>query len=165
MNYPGSKKADAGIFVRPMAKTDIDRVMAIAVSLPAAPQWARPAYEAAIFSPGEPKSMARVAVLLDGPEKLIGFAIVRLLAPEAELESIAIESNAQGCGFGRSLLSAILQELRMAEIEQVDLEVRASNQAALRLYRRCGFYEVGRRRGYYADPVEDALLLRLKLAE
>ena len=49
--------------------------------------------------------------------------------------------------------------------EQVDLEVRASNEAALRLYRRAGFRAIGRRRGYYADPIEDAVLLRLDLAK
>jgi ribosomal-protein-alanine N-acetyltransferase len=145
-----------------MTEADIDRVMAIAASLPTAPHWASSVYEAAISSHGEPERMARVAMRSG---ELIGFAIMRLLAPESELESIAIEPEAQGGGFGRLLLAAILQELKLGKIEQVDLEVRASNQAALRLYRQCGFYEVGQRRSYYADPVEDALLLRLRLAE
>ncbi len=110
--------------------------------------------------------MAWVAVY---SRELIGFAIVRLLAPESELESIAIRTNAHGRGFGSSLLSAILQELKRARpetgVEQVDLEVRASNAAALGLYRQAGFRETGRRRGYYADPIEDAVLLTLDLAK
>ena len=115
--------------------------MVTAASLPTAPQWARSAYEAAISSLGEPKRMAWVAV---HSGELVGFAIVRLLAPESELESIAIRADAQGCGFGSSLLSTILQELKLARPEtgvgQVDLEVRASaNEAALGLYRQAGF--------------------------
>ena len=149
-----------------MDEADIDPVMGIAASLPTAPQWARSAYEAAISSLGEPKRMAWVAVRSG---QLVGFAIVRLLAPESELESIAIEASAQGCGFGGMLLSTIVQELKLARaetgIEQVDLEVRASNEAALGLYRQAGFREIGRRRGYYADPIEDAVLLRLDLAK
>jgi ribosomal-protein-alanine N-acetyltransferase len=149
-----------------MEEADIDPVMAIAASLPTAPHWARSAYEAATSSLGEPKRMAWVAVY---SRELIGFAIVRLLAPESELESIAIRTNAHGRGFGSSLLSAILQELKRARpetgVEQVDLEVRASNAAALGLYRQAGFRETGRRRGYYADPIEDAVLLTLDLAK
>jgi ribosomal-protein-alanine N-acetyltransferase len=47
---------------------------------------------------------------------------------------------------------------------EVILEARASNQPALRLYRALGFVETGRRPRYYADPIEDAVLLRLQLA-
>jgi [ribosomal protein S18]-alanine N-acetyltransferase len=149
-----------------MEEADIDPVMAIAASLPTAPHWTRSAYEAAISSLGEPKRMAWVAV---HSGEVIGFAIVRLLAPESELESIAIQASAQGRGFGSSLLSTIVQELKVARpetgVEQVDLEVRASNEAALGLYRQAGFRDIGRRRGYYADPIEDAVLLRLDLAK
>jgi ribosomal-protein-alanine N-acetyltransferase len=149
-----------------MEEADIDPVMAIAASLPTAPHWPRSAYQAAISSLGEPKRMAWVAV---HSGELVGFAIVRLLAPESELESIAIRADAQGCGFGSSLLSTILQELKLARPEtgvgQVDLEVRASNEAALGFYRQAGFREAGHRRRYYADPIEDAVLLRLDLAK
>jgi ribosomal-protein-alanine N-acetyltransferase len=54
-------------------------------------------------------------------------------------------------------------ELSRADVREVLLEVRESNQAARAFYASLGFVDDGRRRGYYADPVEDAVLLRLRL--
>jgi ribosomal-protein-alanine N-acetyltransferase len=61
------------------------------------------------------------------------------------------------------LIGALFAEVRRLGGTKMLLEVRASNGAALRLYERLGFSQTGRRRGYYADPVEDAVLLSLQL--
>ena len=63
----------------------------------------------------------------------------------------------------RRLFAALTEELTSAAVTEVLLEVRASNAQALEFYRALGFQETGRRRQYYADPVEDAVLLGLKL--
>ncbi len=94
---------------------------------------------------------------------MIGFAIARVVAPVAEIETIAIAGKAQGYGFGSSLLLAMLEELRLAGAEEVELEVRASNEGRYGCMSERDFCEVGRRRGYYREPVEDAVLLRLEL--
>ena len=151
-----------GLTMRTMVEGDLDRVMEIAGSLATAPQWTRGAYEAAIAGGVGPRRIALVAERAgERAGEVIGFAIARVVAPVAEIETIAIDGKAQGYGFGSSLLLAVLEDLRLAGAEEVELEVRASNEWAIRLYERAGFLEVGRRRGYYREPVEYAVLLRL----
>jgi ribosomal-protein-alanine N-acetyltransferase len=143
-----------------MVESDIDDVMEIAASLPTAPQWSRAAYEVAVSAEEGAK---RIALAAEHCQELIGFAIARVFASMAEIETIAIDKQAQGLGFGSSLLLAILGELRLAGVREVELEVRPSNEGALWIYRRAGFGEVGVRPGYYRNPDEDAVLLRLTM--
>ena len=86
-----------------------------------------------------------------------------VLAPESELELIAVCPEAQRRGVARRLFEDLAAELSAAGAAEVNLEVRAGNRAALGLYRKLGFVESGRRKGYYQNPVEDALQLRLGL--
>ena len=79
--------------------------------------------------------------------------------PEVELESIAVGSAWQRQGVARALLAELLGRLAERRYEQINLEVRASNAAARGLYEAVGFLVVGRREGYYADPVEDAVVM------
>lgn len=157
---PGTRDPGTGLMMRAMVEGDLDRVMEIAASLATAPQWMRGAYESAISGGNGPR---RIALVAAHSGAVIGFAIARLVAQVAEIETIGIAEKAQGYGFGSSLLLAVLEELRLAGAEDVELEVRASNEWAIRLYERAGFGEVGRRRGYYREPAEDAVLLRLGL--
>jgi ribosomal-protein-alanine N-acetyltransferase len=92
-----------------------------------------------------------------------GFLVASLLAPEAELETIAVASQFQRRGLGALLLRALVVELRKEQVREALLEVRASNRAALGFYRGQGFEESGRRVRYYVDPEEDAVLMRLKV--
>jgi ribosomal-protein-alanine N-acetyltransferase len=148
--------------IRRMAAADLDRVLAIAADLATAPHWDRPVYEAAIS--GE-EHVRRIALVAANSTGVVGFALASVIAPEAELESIAVTHEAQRLGVGIALLTGLVQELRGLGVEVLDLEVRESNLAAVAFYRRMGFQEAGRRRGYYRDPTEDALLLRLEFAD
>jgi len=100
---------------------------------------------------------------LSQSESVVGFLVASVLPPEAELESIAVVAEGQRHGVGQRLLAALVKELSAARVCNVILEVRASNRTALEFYHAEGFVENGRRRGYYADPVEDAVLLGLRL--
>jgi len=133
----------------------VDRVMAIAGSRATAPQWPRAAYLEAVAG--------RVALVAIEAGAVMGFAVAQVVLPEAELESIAVEAGSQGRGVGALLLRALMERLRGLGVSELGLEVRASNAAALGLYGRVGFREVGRRRAYYSGPVEDAVLLRVAL--
>ena len=144
--------------IRPMTPADLDRVMEIAVSLKDAPQWPRSSYLAAL----EPEAAPRRIALVAEETEVVGFAVASLLPPEAELEMIAVAPAAQRQGVARQLFSALTAEIRTAEVFGVMLEVRCSNQPAIGLYRRLGFAESGRRTRYYADPVEDAILMRIE---
>ena len=150
------------VLIRRMTPADLDRVMEIAQSLKDAPQWPRSAYLAALEPETTPRRVALVAE--DSVAGVVaGFAVANLLPPGAELEMIAVAPTAQRRGLARQLFFSLAAELRTAEVFGIILEVRATNQPALELYRRLGFVETGRRPRYYHDPVEDAILMRLRL--
>lgn len=151
-----------GVQVRPMTEADLDQVIEIERSLPEAPHWPRSAYLTAIDPQASPPRIALVAEETCSGV-IVGFAAASLLPPQGELETIAIASNLQRRGLARRLFTPLAEELRAAGVSEIILEVRASNQPALGLYRSLGFLESGRRPRYYVDPVEDALLLSLVL--
>jgi ribosomal-protein-alanine acetyltransferase len=95
--------------------------------------------------------------------EVVGFAVASLTPPQAELEIIGVAPAVQRRGLARQIFWALAAELGAAQVAEVYLEVRASNQSALELYRRLGFMVAGRRPRYYHDPVEDAVLMRLRL--
>lgn len=94
---------------------------------------------------------------------LIGYAICWTTLDEAELGNVAVAPEARGAGVGDLLVSSMLERVRARGARVCFLEVRESNLAAQRLYGRRGFETIGRRRGYYSRPMEDALVMRLQL--
>jgi ribosomal-protein-alanine N-acetyltransferase len=146
--------------IRRMTPADLERVTEIAGSLKEAPQWPRAAFERALDPEAQPE---RIALVAEAMGQVAGYAVASLLPPEAELEIVAVASAGQRHGLARRLFAELAIELAAARITEVNLEVRASNQPALGLYRRLGFAETGRRVRYYHDPVEDAALMRLRL--
>lgn len=92
-----------------------------------------------------------------------GYLVARAVVGEGEIMNLAVAPEYRREGLGRRLLAAGLEALRGRGVHQVHLEVRQGNEAAQALYRRQGFEPVGRRAGYYRNPVEDAIVLRLAL--
>jgi ribosomal-protein-alanine N-acetyltransferase len=88
-----------------------------------------------------------------------------LAVDEAELLDIAIAPKQQQHGWGRKLLDEMLTLARRHEMQRVVLEVRASNSAAIALYRRVDFQDIGLRREYYPaqNGREDAILMGKEL--
>lgn len=146
-----------------MTATDLDRVLAIAENLPHAPHWPRSAYVRAIYPESTPR---RIALIATGPPPgaALGFAVASLLPPEAELETIVVAPESQRQGVGQLLFQALAIALKAAGVGQLLLEVRASNRAAQAFYQAVGCAKAGFRPGYYADPIEDAVLMRFTLA-
>ena len=143
--------------IRPMAAADLEAVIAIAESLATAPHWPRSAYETAIDPAAVPP---RIALVAEVSGTVVGFAIASLIPPQAELETIATHQPFQRCGLGRALLSALIRELESREVTEITLEVRASNSAAQAFYRAHSFLGSSRRRGYYSETGEDAVVMR-----
>jgi ribosomal-protein-alanine N-acetyltransferase len=145
-----------------MEAGDIDGVMKIAEVTNHAPRWGRTAYVAAIDQENQPRRVTLVAER-DGAT-LAGFVVAAVLpGGEAELESIVTALPHQRRGVARELFAKLKHELRRQGVREVFLEVREANHSAQEFYRFLGFREEGRRRGYYSDPVEDAVLMRLGL--
>ncbi len=89
---------------------------------------------------------------------LFSFAVFQIVADEAELLLIATAKTQQGQGHASCLLRDALTQLAAQGIRSIFLEVRSSNEIGQHLYEKLGFIQTGRRRDYYQDPKEDALL-------
>lgn len=99
--------------------------------------------------------------------KVIGFAVSRIAADEAEILSIAIDAGQRGRGLSRNLLLTHLGHLAGHGVRTIFLEVEENNAPARRLYERAGFSVVGRRERYYRQPGGEqlnALLMRRDLS-
>ena len=118
-----------------------------------------------------PWSPEDLAGMLRGEDALAfaaedGFILLRMLGPEAEILTLAVDPDARRRGLGRLLLGAAIGAAAARGAGSVFLEVAADNAPALALYAEAGFARVGLRRGYYprsAEPAVDALTLRLSL--
>nr|WP_290227207.1 ribosomal protein S18-alanine N-acetyltransferase [Trichocoleus desertorum] len=95
----------------------------------------------------------------DTPAALVGLGCFWAIVDEAHITIVAVHPDFQGQGLGQVLLYALLQKAQQRGLERATLEVRASNQPALLLYEKFGFREAGRRRRYYEETGEDALIL------
>jgi ribosomal-protein-alanine N-acetyltransferase len=146
-----------------MTQADLDRVMEIAASLPEAPHWPPAAYLTALDLKGAPARIALVAEGSVAAGALVGFAVASVIGPQAELETIGVAAEAQHAGLAQRMFVALAGELKKIQVEEILLEVRASNCPALGFYRSMGFEEAGRRLRYYSDPIEDAVLMILRL--
>lgn len=92
-------------------------------------------------------------------EKLLGYAGVYCTADEGEITNIAVSPLARRHGVGRALMETLANALADRQIDRIVLEVRVSNEAAIRLYEQMGFAVVGTRKNFYEKPLEDAYVM------
>jgi [ribosomal protein S18]-alanine N-acetyltransferase len=154
--------------IRKATADDICSMIDLARASATASHWTEQQYRDFLSSSS---SIHRLAIVAEGapevpspsaPENaLLGFLIARFLPPECELENIVVSPTARRKGIGRQLLGALLLAARETDIESVFLEMRESNHAARAFYENVGFKLDGRRKSYYSDPSEDAILYRL----
>ena len=100
-----------------------------------------------------------------GAAPVVGYLCLWAVADEVHVTNLAVDPAWRGEGVGRLLLGTLLARHRAIGARRAFLEVRPGNVEARRLYERLGFREVGRRRGYYVDTGEDALILEARLDE
>lgn len=141
------------VTLRPARLTDAPTLAAIEREVFPDP-WSVDAFRSSIRA-----TAARVTVA-EAAGEIVGYAVLLAAADEAELANLAVVPETRGRGVGRRLLGAALAAATEAGARAVYLEVRASNTVAQHLYAASGFVPVGRRRGYYRDPDEDALVMR-----
>lgn len=147
------------VTIRPMQPEDIPAVYAIELRAFANP-WSLTGY---IFEIQNPVAHKWVAEIIDdtGEKVIVGMIIVWLLVDEAHIGNIGVDTQYRQRGIGCRLMKTALQKLYVLGAVNATLEVRESNQPALALYRRFGFVENGRRKEYYVDNREDALILTM----
>jgi ribosomal-protein-alanine N-acetyltransferase len=104
---------------------------------------------------------------LDLEGRIIGYGVMSLGAGEAHILNVCMADEYRNLGFGRRLLEHLLERAVASGVAEAFLEVRPSNLAAIRLYQRLGFEQIGIRRGYYQAPDgrEDAIVLKRELGK
>jgi ribosomal-protein-alanine N-acetyltransferase len=104
--------------------------------------------------------VARASLPADGERGILGYCVIETAADELHVHNLAVRPELQGSGLGRRLLTLALGIGERRGSEVALLEVRASNRAAIDLYRSMGFVSTAVRRSYYSQPTEDALVFR-----
>lgn len=97
--------------------------------------------------------------------RLAGYVGMHRVLDEGYIANVAVDEAFRRQGVATALLRALLEDARMRKLSFVTLEVREGNLAAISFYRKLGFQEAGRRKGFYAAPKEDAVLMTLFLTE
>jgi [ribosomal protein S18]-alanine N-acetyltransferase len=92
-----------------------------------------------------------------------GLVVFRIAGDEAEILNLAVDLSRRRRGTGSQLMQDAIQACQAAGVTRIFLEVRNSNECARKFYMRMGFSEAGRRRQYYREPLEDALVLVRKV--
>lgn len=91
--------------------------------------------------------------------QVVGYAGLLRVMDEGDITNVAVDEEYRGKGLGARLMTALLEEGKNCGIKEFTLEVRVSNQRAIRLYERLGFVQEGVRKRFYERPVEDALIM------
>lgn len=137
--------------------------------MPELPHWSREEYLRLVLAREGGSGYEPILLVAEAAQRsgeVVGFA-AGSLAPAsvgvAELTSLAVAPEARRQGVALALCGAVLAWCREGAAAEVQLEVRAGSRGAIALYERLGFVAVGRRARYYADPVDDAVLLSLAL--
>jgi ribosomal-protein-alanine N-acetyltransferase len=173
---------DSRVNIRPASLTDIPSIITLERQSATAGHWTEEQYRKA-FQAESGKRLMIVAEASDlaaadaqavvpedlasshnGLKNILGFLIAQQISSDWELENIVVGSQVRRRGIGGQLLNALFAAARetacKTKISCVFLEVRESNLPARRLYESAGFELAGRRKSYYSNPLEDAILYR-----
>lgn len=128
--------------------------------------WGWEAYRAELDRPESIMLVARTRAFDDPRDEqfIVGYIAARVNGEELHINNIGVRQSARRRGIGSALLTTALELGARNGAREALLEVRAANSVAQTLYRLQGFQNAGRRRNYYRDPTDDAILMRLDLA-
>jgi ribosomal-protein-alanine N-acetyltransferase len=143
--------------IREMSLDDLDDIMEIE-RLSFASPWTKRLFEETLTSP-----ISASFVMKKGVE-ILGYIILYSVVDEAHILNIAIHPHYRGRGFASSLIKHVLEYFEVKnDVHEFFLEVREGNMTAIRLYQRFGFEKIGKRKKYYSETNEDALVMCLTI--
>jgi ribosomal-protein-alanine N-acetyltransferase len=148
--------------IRGASSADLEAIHALEQACAEAPHWSRTAWQS-ILSHDHETALLQTAFVAEHQDGLWGFAAGTCAGELAELESVAVSESARRQGVGKALCRRVIDWSREMGALTIQLEVRASSEGALSLYRSLGFVEQSRRRQYYQNPIEDAILMAAPL--
>ncbi len=142
------------VTIRSAVLDDLPVLLAIEQEAASAAHWTREQYARLVES--------GIVLVAEEAGNISGFVCAKNVAGDWEIENMVVAKQGRRRGVGSGLLDELLRRVRQQAGAAVWLEVRESNQSARRLYERYSFHETGRRRGYYRDPGEDAVLYEFR---
>jgi [ribosomal protein S18]-alanine N-acetyltransferase len=144
-----------GLRIEPLSSSaDLDDVLSIEEASFTSP-WSREMYLAELQNVG----VSFCYLARDAAGRAVGFCSFWRVLEELHINNLAVAPDYRRRGVGTALLTFVLSEGSRLGALRATLEVRRSNDIARQLYERLGFIAAGVRRGYYSNPVEDALIL------
>lgn len=144
------------VLIRPLSKKDQDEIYLLEQEVFMANAWTMNN----ILSSLQNENDHYLGIYIG--KELAGSLCCRLLYPEAELLTVGVKTAFRGQGLGKKLLEEMHRLLREKQIREVFLEVRENNPTAIGLYQEQGYKVIGKRRNYYRNPVDNALVMRKK---
>jgi [ribosomal protein S18]-alanine N-acetyltransferase len=145
------------MIIRKAELVDVPRLVDLSGEAHTASQWNAQQFVRLIHA------SEKLCLVTDEDQVAYGFAIASAIAGEMEIENIVVSPQRRLRGWGRALLERLIEHAREKDVKKIFLEVRESNLPAIMLYRSLGFTESGRRKDYYSNPTEDALMLACQL--
>lgn len=145
--------------IRPLRPEDAKAVAQILLRSPEAVFWPESSVREVLTWKGV------LGLASEVRREVVGFLIGRQIGEEAEVLNLAVAPENQRMGEGGALLRTAVVEFRKRGVNRVFLEVRESNSAGIAFYRSHSFSLVGRRGGYYREPIEAAMVMEIRLTE
>jgi ribosomal-protein-alanine N-acetyltransferase len=142
------------VVIRSAALNDVPAILAIEQQASGAAHWTSEQYKKLVGS--------GVVLVAEEAGRLCGFICAKGVASEWEIENVVVAAEFLRRGIANELVRELIDRAAGEAVSAILLEVRESNLPGCRLYEKHGFREVGRRRGYYRDPTEDAILYALR---
>lgn len=145
--------------IRPMLLEDIEAVAKIEKACFSRP-WTEKTLTESFQNP-----IYAFFVAEDNQREIIGYIGYYGIFDEGDICNVAVLEKARGQKIAQQLLAALMRDAKGKEIKALVLEVRASNTPAIHIYEKAGFQPIGRRKDYYEEPREDALLYGISIEE
>lgn len=140
--------------IRRMEQGDVEKVSCLERQIFSQP-WSRQGFLDALANENV------IFLVAEAEKRIVGYCGMYCALDEGEITNVAVDSETRKKGVGRKLMDKLLGEAKTAGIRTVILEVRVSNEAAIRLYESFGFTVWGTRKGFYEKPREDGYVMSL----
>ena len=144
--------------IRTMRSADLPQVMLIELATFTMP-WSEATFRGLL------RRRDSDLLVADVKGEIAGYAVFWAVMDQGELGNVAVDESHRGKGIGTKLIEAVLNRAGDRGVREIFLEVRKSNVRAQDLYKTFGFSEVGRRKNYYLEPLEDALVMKKTINE
>ena len=142
------------IIIKPMEKTDVDKVIAIEAKAYGEHHWSKESFMNELAN-----ELARYYSAFNENGELVGYAGCWQILEEVHITNIAVSPDFRRNKIGEKLLKNIIDDCYKNKAKYITLEVRVSNVPAISLYEKFGFKSLGVRKGYYQNNNEDALIM------